>query len=164
MALALDSRYIAIDPRYTVEVRPHRVDTRRSPLESVPRLSMAPTQHLSHDVYLRRRLVAGLAVLAVVIAACLGIRTLASRGDATAAIPTVTPLSAVSSSTQINGMDVTAAFAQGEDFYVVQSGDTLWSIASSLTDGNLRQFVRTLTKLNGGASIDVGQRLIIPVK
>lgn len=164
MALALDSCYRAIDPRYTVEVRPSRVDLYRSALGSAPRFSMAPTQHLSHDVYLRRRLVVGLALLGVVFAACLGIGTLASRGDATAPIPTVTPLSVVSSSTQINGMDVSAAFAQGEGFYVVQAGDTLWSIASSLTDGNLRQFVRTLTELNGGASIDVGQRLIIPIK
>jgi len=46
----------------------------------------------------------------------------------------------------------------------VQSGDTLWSIASSLRSGNIRNFVHSLIELNGGASIDVGQRLIVPAE
>jgi Tfp pilus assembly protein FimV len=117
-------------------------------------------------VYLRRRLVVGLAVCAVVVAACLGFRTLASRGDVTASIPTVTPLSASAQpvSTSVNGVDVSLAFVQGDGFYVVQSGDTLWSIASSLTSGNIRNYVHSLIELNGGASIDVGQRLIVPTE
>jgi LysM repeat protein len=46
--------------------------------------------------------------------------------------------------------------------YIVQPGDTLWSIASSLTDGGIRDYVAELISLNGGASIDVGQRLVLP--
>jgi hypothetical protein len=38
----------------------------------------------------------------------------------------------------------------------------LWSIASSLTDGNVRSFVDDLIKLNGSASVDVGQALVLP--
>lgn len=156
---------LALDPRYIVEIQPRRSSTSSSiSNSSITSSSMAPTRHLSHDVYLRRRLVVGLAVCAVVVAACLGFRTLASRGDENASIPTVTPLSASAQplNTTVNGVDVSLAFAQGDGFYVVQSGDTLWSIASSLTSGNIRNYVHSLIELNGGASIDVGQRLIVP--
>ena len=158
---------LALDPRYIVEIQPRRSSTSSSiSSSSISISSMAPTRHLSHDVYLRRRLVVGLAVFGVVVAACLGVRTLASRGDVTASIPTVTPLSASARpvSTSVNGVDVSLAFVQGDGFYVVQSGDTLWSIASSLTSGNIRNYVHSLIELNGGASIDVGQRLIVPTE
>jgi LysM repeat protein len=156
---------LALDPRYFVEIQPNRSGARSSlSSPSISISSMAPTRHLSHDVYLRRRLVVGLAVCGVVVAACLGFRTLASRGDVSASIPTVTPFSASAQpiSTTVNGVDVSMAFVQGEGFYVVQQGDTLWSIASSLTSGNIRNYVHSLIELNGGASIDVGQRLIVP--
>ena len=156
---------LALDPRYFVEIQPNRSGARSSlSSPSISISSMAPTRHLSHDVYLRRRLVVGLAVCAVVVAACLGFRTLASRGDVTASIPTVTPISASAQpiNTTVNGVDISMAFVQGEGFYVVQQGDTLWSIASSLTSGNIRNYVHSLIELNGGASIDVGQRLIVP--
>lgn len=158
---------LALDPRYIVEIQPRRSSTSSSiSSSSISISSMAPTRHLSHDVYLRRRLVVGLAVFGVVVAACLGFRTLVSRGDGTASIPTVTPLSASAQplSTTVNGVDVSLAFAQGDGFYIVQSGDTLWSIASSLTSGNIRNYVHSLIELNGGASIDVGQRLIVPTE
>ena len=156
---------LALDPRYIVEIQPNRSGARLS-FSSPSISSMAPTRHLSHDVYLRRRLVVGLAVCAVVVAACLGFRTLASRGDVTASVPAVTPFSANAQpiSASVNGVDVALAFVQGEGFYIVQSGDTLWSIASSLTSGNIRNYVHSLIELNGGASIDVGQRLIVPAE
>ena len=121
---------------------------------------------MSHDVYLRRRVVAGLAVLAVVVAVCLGIRTLASRGDGTASLPAVTPQSLSIDNAAINpvSLDLSLAYVQGTDFYIVQQGDTLWSIASSLTDGNLRNYVDELVDLNGGASVDIGQRLVLPTE
>ena len=155
---------LALDPRYIVEIQPNRSGTRSNRSANSSVSSTAPTRHLSHDVYLRRRLVVGLAVVGVVVAACLGFRTLASRGDETASIPTVTPLSASVQpiTTSVNGVDVSLAFAQGEGFYVVQPGDTLWSLASSLPSRNIRNFVHSLIELNGGASIDVGQRLIVP--
>ena len=158
---------LALDPRYIVEIQPRRSSTSSSiSSSSISISSMAPTRHLSHDVYLRRRLVVGLAVCAVVVAACLGFRTLASRGDVSASVPAVTPFSASAQpiSTSVNGVDVALAFVQGEGFYIVQSGDTLWSIASSLTSGNIRNYVHSLIELNGGASVDVGQRLIVPAE
>ncbi|MFM8846941.1 MAG: LysM peptidoglycan-binding domain-containing protein, partial [Actinomycetota bacterium] len=99
--------------------------------------------------------------LVVAAAACLGVRALASRGDATASIPTVTPLSVGQPlQTSLNPV----VFGQGDGFYVVRPGDTLWSIASSLTDGDISSFVDDLVAANGGASIDVGQRLVIPAR
>ncbi len=139
---------LALDPRYVIVMKPSaaRGATRRP---------------VAHEVYLRRRLMVGLIALVVAAAACLGVRALASRGDATASIPTVTPLS-VGQPLQTSLDPV--VFGQGDGFYVVRPGDTLWSIASSLTDGDISSFVDDLVAANGGASIDVGQRLVIPAR
>lgn len=131
---------LALDPRYVVEVR-------------APRVSTPPTMH---EIYVRRRIVAGLLVVFLAVATCLGIRSLASRGDGAAPVSAVTPTHIV------NGIDVSGAFVYDDGAYIVQPGDTLWSIASSLTDGGIRDYVAELISLNGGASIDVGQRLVLP--
>ncbi|MEY3340380.1 MAG: hypothetical protein RLZZ269_291 [Actinomycetota bacterium] len=127
---------IALDPRCVVEIRPIQTDM--------------------HAVYVRRRIVVGLVALVLAVAACLGIRSLASRGDGAA------PVSAVTPPTVVNGVDVSGAFALSQGVYVVQPGDTMWSIASSLTDGSVRDYVRQLIQLNGSASLDVGQPLVLP--
>ena len=47
--------------------------------------------------------------------------------------------------------------------HVVQPGETLWSVAQSLRPtGDVRGLVRQLEKLNGGSSLAVGQRLVLP--
>ena len=47
--------------------------------------------------------------------------------------------------------------------HVVQPGETLWSIAGALRpSGDVRSLVRALARLNGGASLQVGQRLVLP--
>lgn len=120
----------------------------------------------SVDVYRRRRRVAVAVLITIAAAVCLGVRDLASRGDVTASIPTVTPLGSEVLYAEV-GRDVSGAFTQSPQYYVVQSGDTMWSIASSLTAGSLddvgiRAMVRELIALNGDASIDVGQRLTLP--
>lgn len=127
---------IALDPRYVVEIRPIHTDM--------------------HTVYVRRRIVVGLVALVLAVAACLGIRSLASRGDGAA------PVSAVTPPTLVAGVDVSGAFALSQGVYVVQPGDTMWSIASSLTNGSVRDYVRKLIQLNGSASLDVGQPLVLP--
>jgi LysM repeat protein len=102
----------------------------------------------------------------IAAAACLGVRVMASRGDGAASLPTVTPkgsavlVSAGSSAGEL--VNLSGALVHGEQVYIVQPGDTLWSIASSLTDGNIRNFVSELIELNGSPSIDVGQRLVLP--
>ena len=98
---------------------------------------------------------------------------MASRGDGAASLPTVTPhgsaviLSATGTASVADGVigdraDVSGAFIQGEQLYIVQPGDTLWSIASSLTDGDIGSFVDELIALNGAVSVDVGQSLVLP--
>jgi LysM repeat protein len=50
-----------------------------------------------------------------------------------------------------------------ERTYVVQPGDTLWSIARRLQpEGDVRPLVDQLVDLNGGTDLAVGQRLPIP--
>jgi len=134
---------LALDPRYVVEVR-------------TPRYASASPARLDHEIYVRRRIVAGLLVTLLAVATCLGIRSLASRGDGAA------PVSAVTPGVSVGGVDVSGAYVVNDGVYIVQPGDTLWSIASSLTDDGIRDYVADLISLNGGASIDVGQRLALP--
>ena len=138
---------LALDPRYVIEIHSRDITP------------AAGRRREAHEVYLRRRLMVALIGLSVAAAACLGVRALASRGGATASIPTVTPLSVGSPTGAVIDPSV---YGQGAGFYVVRPGDTLWSIASSLTDGNIGSFVDELVDINGGASISVGQRLVIP--
>lgn len=47
--------------------------------------------------------------------------------------------------------------------YLVQPGDTLWSIARGLQpSGDVRPLVRKLVRANGGAELEVGQLLALP--
>lgn len=47
--------------------------------------------------------------------------------------------------------------------HVVQPGETLWSIAAELQPtGDVRGLVRRLSSLNGGVSLQIGQRLVLP--
>ena len=49
-----------------------------------------------------------------------------------------------------------------QEIYVVQSGDTLWSIAMTFdTDGDPRDTVDRLAELNGGSNLYIGQRLVL---
>src|SRR5262245_4463564 len=46
---------------------------------------------------------------------------------------------------------------------VVQPGDTLWSIAATRHgDVSVTRYVDTLVDLNGGATIQVGQEIVLP--
>ncbi len=101
----------------------------------------------------------------IAVAACLGVRAMASRGDGAASLPTVTPNSSSVVAAQFTSGAVSnlgGAFTVVDQVYIVQPGDTLWSIASSLTDGNIQGYVDDLIELNGSPSIDVGQRLVLP--
>lgn len=47
--------------------------------------------------------------------------------------------------------------------YVVQPGDTMWSIAQRFgDDGSLTSYVDALVGMNGGASLAIGQVLVLP--
>lgn len=50
------------------------------------------------------------------------------------------------------------------EVYVVQPGDTIWTIAAELSpDGDVRPVVDRLQAVNGGAELDVGDRLVLDV-
>lgn len=144
---------LALDPRYVVEVR--------------TRSHVRPTSMNTADmntVYRRRRVAVAMLALILTVAASTGIRSLASRGDGAAPVSAVTPgVVGVSGAAGVSsGIDVSGAFIVSDGVYVVQPGDTMWSIASSLTDGNIRRYVADLLALNGGASLSVGQLLVLP--
>ena len=49
-----------------------------------------------------------------------------------------------------------------QEIYIVQSGDTLWSIAMAIDgDGDPRTTVDRLAEMNGGSSLYIGQSLIL---
>lgn len=142
---------LALDPRYVIEVR----------TRSHVRPTGLPTNMTA--VYRRRRIVVAALALVLTVAASTGIRSLASRGDGAAPVSAVTPgVDATLLASAPAGIDLSGAFVVSEGVYVVQPGDTLWSIASSLTDGSIRSYVADLIELNGGASLDVGQLLVLP--
>lgn len=56
-----------------------------------------------------------------------------------------------------------AAVGPTRPSYTVQPGDTLWAIAERLYPGApVAEVVALLVERNGGASIEVGQRLVLP--
>jgi nucleoid-associated protein YgaU len=66
--------------------------------------------------------------------------------------------------TVLGGTPAVPVHRPGPTSYVVQPGDTLWSIARSLQpDGDVRPLVHGLLDGNGGAAaLSVGQVLVVP--
>lgn len=53
----------------------------------------------------------------------------------------------------------------GGQVHVVQPGDTLWSIARNVQpDGDVRPLVDRLMAVNGGAALEVGERIVVPIQ
>jgi len=104
----------------------------------------APSRLAQQAVYRRRRIVAvALLVLATSVVLILA--------------------SAVSARSAGGGTPVPAAGNLAPAAYVVQPGDTLWSIARELEPkADVRLTVDRLADLNGGAPLTVGQRLVLP--
>ncbi|MBI5090588.1 MAG: LysM peptidoglycan-binding domain-containing protein [Actinobacteria bacterium] len=96
----------------------------------------------SQATYVRRRVGAlAFVVTLVVSVGSVSQHGLADRGDDPASVPTI-------------GRSAT---------YVVQSGDTLWSIAEQQYPGSdIAEVVDAMVSLNGGTAIDPGQRLRLP--
>lgn len=111
----------------------------------------AATVHSDHTmsmVFMRRRLVAAL----VAVVAIAGLWTMASL--------------VVDSFSNGATADLTpAGVAALTETYVVQPGDTFWSIAERRSaNGDLRQTVDSLIEANGGSSVlNAGDRLEVPV-
>lgn len=113
----------------------------------VVELTPAARPAATHDVYVRRRIAVALAaVVAFLLVLGGGVvagRALADRGGVPASAPTVQPVQSAP--------------------YVVQPGDTLWSIAKRFRgERSLTGYVDALVNANGGPDIEVGQRLQLP--
>lgn len=98
-------------------------------------------------VYLRRRVVAAAVALLLVAGALVGLGRLAGGVVA----PGGDPASA------------SGGRATTLTVHVVQPGDTLWALARRLQpEGDVRPLVHRLVELNGGSSLEVGQRIVLP--
>ena len=108
----------------------------------------------------RRRLMVLLAALTTAVLLVLAAsRAAATFRDVPASVPERRPVPALDATA---GSAATAA-RRAASGYVVQPGDTLWSIARRLQpEGDVRPLVDQLVDLNGGTDLAVGQRLPIP--
>ena len=101
-------------------------------------------------VYRRRRVVALILAVAFVVVAMSGLRAVVlSTGTLDGR-----PLSAADGSTPVPA---------GSETLLVQPGQTLWTIARDLQpSGDVRPLVDELAALNGGATLEAGQNLVLP--
>lgn len=102
-------------------------------------------------VYRRRRAVALILALALVVVATAGLgavlRPLAGNGEGR-------PLSASA---------VPSPVPAGSETLLAQPGETLWDIARDLQpSGDVRPLVDELAALNGGATLEAGQAVVLP--
>jgi nucleoid-associated protein YgaU len=105
--------------------------------------------HQAPIAYWRRRLVVGALALVVLLLASAGLR---SAAGALGIVP-------ASGSERAPASNVSPART-----YVVQPGDTVWKIARRLQpQGEVRPLVDRIVKANGGASVQIGDRLEVPV-
>jgi LysM domain-containing protein len=100
-----------------------------------------------HDVFVRRRVAAALAAVVSLLLVLGGVfaagRVLAGRGGVPASAPAAQPVQTAP--------------------YVVQPGDTLWSIAQRFRgERSLAGYVDALVHANEGPDIRVGERLVLP--
>lgn len=104
------------------------------------------------QIYARRRLMAAFVLLAFVLVLLVGTgHVVANRGGAPASASTVRPATPA------------AAVAAPLHVYVVQAGDTLWSIGERFHGrAGLSGYVDALVAANGGTRLQVSQAITLP--
>ena len=126
-----------------------------APRDLQPYVTVAVAARPSDEVLARRRLVAvGVLValaLAVVLLLAIEVR------------PSGIPASAAGSGPSSASQPAVLAAGVADRFYIVEAGDSLWSIARALAPfRDVRAYVDELDALNGGTSLQPGQRLVLP--
>ncbi len=105
----------------------------------------------SPAVYRRRRVVALILAVALVVVAMAGIRAV------------LRPLTGSDDGRPLSALDASAPVPAGTETLLVQPGESLWDIARDLQPtGDLRPLVDELAALNGGATLEAGQNLVLP--
>jgi nucleoid-associated protein YgaU len=132
--------------------------TRRVALGPGAPVRVAPTVRTLR----RRRLMVLLAAVTTAVLLVLAAsRAAATFRDVPASVPERRPVPALDAAATSGSAAATARHAASG--YVVQPGDTLWSIARRFQpDGDVRPLVDQLVDLNGGPDLAVGQWLPIP--
>jgi LysM repeat protein len=110
--------------------------------------SYAPSQ-----IYARRRLMVILSLVAIVLVLFVGTgHVVANRGGAPASASMIRPAT-----------PAVAAAPATANVYIVQAGDTLWSIGERFHGHtSLVDYVDSLVEGNGGAELQVSQALTLP--
>ena len=105
------------------------------------------------QVYARRRLMAVLTVFAIVLVLLVGAgHVVANRGGAPASASAIRPVSAR-----------VATAPAVRTIYIVQAGDTLWSIGQRFRGHTaLADYVDELVSANGGTHLQIAQPLALP--
>ncbi len=122
----------------------------------------------THSVYVRRRLVVAMLVVVFIALVGVGVSTvLADRGGVPASIPAIrpasSPVAAGVASAVPAAMPVAIPSAAAAVAYIVQPGDTLWSLAQRFRGGHaMSHYVDALVHANGGATVRSGQVLRLP--
>ena len=105
----------------------------------------------SPAVYRRRRVVALILAVALVVVAMAGIRAV------------LRPLTGSDEGRPLSALGASAPVPAGTETLLVQPGESLWDIARDLQPaGDLRPLVDELAALNGGATLEAGQNLLLP--
>ena len=113
------------------------------------------TARPSDSVVARRRLV----VVGVLVALALAVVLLLAIEVRPGGIPASAAGSGPASASQPAVLPAGVA----DRFYIVEAGDSLWSIARALAPfRDVRAYVDELEALNGGTSLQPGQRLVLP--
>jgi LysM repeat protein len=107
------------------------------------------------QIYARRRLMVLLTLAAIVLVLFVGTgHVVANRGGAPASASMIRPANAAA---------VVPSAPAPTDMYIVQAGDTMWSIGQRFHgDTSLADYVDRLIAVNGGTEIQVSQALTLP--
>ncbi|HRE03688.1 MAG TPA: LysM domain-containing protein [Ilumatobacteraceae bacterium] len=118
--------------------------------------------HPNHRVYVRRRLLVGIAAAILALVGVAAHEVLADRGGAPASTPAVLPASNVAvlgSATAVAALDGAVVGTP----YLVQPGETLWDIAKGWHGSqSFERYLDALIDQNGGASVQAGTLLLLP--
>ena len=122
--------------------------------------SLQPYLHQpDRTIYVRRRLLAMLLGIAAVVLGGIMVQKLAAVMPAMPAMPAVDVERRLDPASLVDD----AVEVVGPGLYVAQPGDSMWSIATGMVPyGQTANFVDQLVALNGGASLSVGQRVVLP--